>query len=166
MSGGRWREREAVGAGRAGGAGFTLIELLLAIITVAVLLGVAYGGYRQFNEAVVVKKAANIIGSDVALTRSLAIQRRSNVSLVADEPQRSYVIRDTAGAVLARRSFDRTAALPLDMLDVQADGDSVAFNSRGLMASGAGVVIELGRGERRRAVTVNALGRYQVSDRL
>ncbi|MFQ5678154.1 MAG: Tfp pilus assembly protein FimT/FimU, partial [Gemmatimonadota bacterium] len=112
------------------GRGFTIVELLMVIIVATVLLAIAYGGYRQFNEAAVVRKAAVLVGSDVGLARTLAIRQRGNVSLVAEETGRTYQIRDTGGAVLARRTFDPAAALPLDVLDVQTAGDSLTFNSR------------------------------------
>lgn len=154
----------AVGAPESGASGFTIVELLIAIIMATVLLSVVYGGYRQFNEALVVKKAASLLGADVALTRSYAIQNRSNVSLVADETARDYAIRDTSGAVLARRSFDDESGLPLERFDVKADGDSLTFNARGLMAGGGGVEIDVARGDRVRTLSVNALGRYRVED--
>lgn len=144
-------------------AGFTILELLIAIIMTGVLLALVYGGYRQFNEAMVVKKAAGVLAADVALTRNYAIQRRANVSLVANETQRTYVIRDTSGARLSVRSFERTSDLPLDRFDVKTAGDSLTFNSRGLLVSGVGVEIEIGRGERQRTVSVNALGRSRIS---
>lgn len=146
------------------GAGFTVIELLIAIVMATVLLALVYGGYRQFNEATVVKKAALALGADVALTRSYAIQRRSNVSLVVDEVSRNVTIRDTSGAILALRSFDLTSALPLERIDVKTVGDSLTFNSRGLLTAGAGIEIDLGKGERDRTLSVNALGRYQLSN--
>lgn len=155
------------GTGRTGSgepSGFTIIELLIAIVMMAVLLALVYGGYRQFNEAMAVKKSAGLVGADVALTRSYAIQRRSLVSIVADESERIYMIRDTSGVILARRSFDRGSALPLDRLDVKTEGDSLTFNSRGLLVAGGGIEIDVGRGDRDRTVSVNALGRYQVSD--
>lgn len=144
--------------------GFTILELVIAIVMAGVLLGLTYGGYRQFNEAMVVKNAAGALAADVSLTRSYAIQRRDMVSLVADETARGYLVRDNSGEILARRSFDRSSDLPLDVLDVKTTGDSLTFNSRGLLASGAGVEIEVGRGDRSRTVAVSALGRAQVSD--
>lgn len=139
---------------------------MLVIIVASVLFAFSYGGYRQFNQAVVVKKAAGVVGSDVALVRSMAIERRANVSLVATESERGYVIRDTSGVILARRSFDFAAALPLDLLNVETAGDSLTFNSRGLLVSAGSVQITIGRGERQRTVQVNALGRYKISNRL
>lgn len=158
------RAKPAVGAPESRASGFTIVELLIAIIMATVLLSVVYGGYRQFNEAVVVKKATALMGADVALTRSYAIQNRSNVSLVADETSRNYAIRDTSGAVLGVRSFDDESDLPLDRFDVKADGDSLTFNARGLMAGGGGVEIDVARGDRVRTLSVNALGRYRVED--
>lgn len=136
----------------------------MAIATATFMLAVSWGAYRHFNESVVVNKAARLIAADVALTRSYAIQRRTNVSLVANETARSYVIRDTTGAVLAQREFDFTSGMPLGYLDVPSDGDSLTFNSRGLLTSGAGTQLWLGKGGRTRYVYVNALGRYKVSD--
>lgn len=128
------------------------------------MLSLSYSAYRQFNEALVVKKAATVLASDLALTRSYAIQRRSNVAFVAAEADLAYVIRDTSGSVLGRRSFDAESGLPLDYLDVKTDGDTVTFNSRGLLISGGTAEVEVGRAARRRSVHVNALGRYRIED--
>lgn len=128
------------------------------------MLSLSYSAYRQFNEALVVKKAATVLASDLALTRSYAIQRRSNIAFVATEADLAYVIRDTSGTVLGRRSFDAESGLPLDYLDVKTDGDTVTFNSRGLLISGGTAEVEVGRAARRRSVHVNALGRYRIED--
>lgn len=128
------------------------------------MLSLSYSAYRQFNEALVVKKAATVLASDLALTRSYAIQRRSNVAFVAAEADLAYVIRDTSGSVLGRRSFDAESGLPLDYLDVKTEGDTVTFNSRGLLISGGTAEVEVGRAARRRSVHVNALGRYRIED--
>lgn len=136
----------------------------MAMATAAFMIAVSYGAYRQFNEAIVVSKAAKLVGSDIALTRSYAIQRRSNVSLVVNEASRFYVIRDTSGAVLGLREFDATTGLPLEVLDLKQTGDSLSFNSRGLLVTAPTVEIAVGRGNRERTVSVNALGRYDISE--
>jgi Tfp pilus assembly protein FimT len=145
-----------------GQAGFTVLEMMMAVATTFFMLSFTFGAYRQFNEAIVVKKSAGLVGGDLVLARSYAIQRRANVSLVARETERAYVIRDTTGEVLARRSYGVDSGLGLDVLDVQATGDSVTFNSRGLLTNGTGVDVVLSRGERSHTVYLNALGRYQV----
>lgn len=142
--------------------GFTVLELIMAMSTAVFMLALTVGAYRQFNEAIVVQKAAGLVATDLALTRSYAIQRRSNVSLVAQEPSLRYQLRDVDGTVLAYRDYDRSSGLPLDFLDVQSEGDSVTFNSRGLLVGGGGAEVAIARGSRNRKVYVNALGRYSV----
>lgn len=149
---------------RQGEAGFTVLELIMVLSTMAFMLSLSYSAYRQFNEALVVKKAATVLASDLALTRSYAIQRRSNVAFVARETELAYEIRDTSGTILGRRSFDSESGLPLDHLDVKTEGDSVTFNSRGLLVVGGTAEVEVGRAARRRSVQVNALGRYRIED--
>lgn len=143
-------------------AGFTLIELMSAVVVAAIMLALGYAGFREFNEAITVRKAAGTIAADLSLTRSFAIQRRENVSLVADEADRSYEIRAADGTVLSRRSFDVDSGLPLDGMAVGTVGDSVTFNSRGLMIGGGGVEVAVGRRDRAQVVYMNALGRYTI----
>lgn len=143
-------------------AGFTLIELLIVLTIAAVVLGVGTNSYREFTEAQIAAKAARQVAGDVTLTRSYAIRRRSNVSLVADEATRSYVIRDAAGQVLLGRSYAAGSDLPLTSLDVATSGDSLTFNSRGLLVGLAAAEIDLARYERSATVETNALGRNRI----
>lgn len=143
-------------------AGFTLIELLIVLTIAAVVFGVGSSSYREFTEAQIAAKAARQVAGDVTLTRSFAIRRRANVSLVADEATRSYVIRDGAGQVLMGRSYDAGSDLPLTALDVATVGDSLTFNSRGLLVGLASAQIDLARYERTASVEINALGRHRI----
>jgi len=142
--------------------GVTLIELLIAITVLGTILTVGMRAYVNFNEALTGRKAARLIAADVALTRFYAIQRRSNVALVADEATMTYMIRAADGTVLRRRYHDVTSALPLDLLDIQLSGDSLVFNARGLLAGAAAVEIEVGRNGRNRTIRATALGRAVV----
>ncbi|MFQ5691397.1 MAG: Tfp pilus assembly protein FimT/FimU [Gemmatimonadota bacterium] len=162
--GSRGNRGEAAAPHRTRSRGFTVLELLIAVTILAVITSVGLEGYRQFREATAVEHAAKQIGADLWLTRSFAIQRRTNVSLVADEAARTYRIRDTTGVVLARRFFDRDSALPLDSLSINLAGDSVTFNARGLQV-GNGAQIEVARGGRARTLTMNAMGRSRVLPR-
>lgn len=143
--------------------GFTLVELLIVIAMFSILVGVGYRGYHQFNESTIVDQAARALSSDVTLARSYAIRRSSNVSLVADEGARSYVIRDASGTVLAREDMSSTGDTPLTLLDIQADGDSLTFNSRGILTSGSTVEIQLGRNGLTKHVDVSPLGRTRIA---
>lgn len=145
-------------------SGFSLVELLIVLVLGGILLGLGVQGFKIFNRTASVKGAAQSVLSDVTLLRSYAIQRRTNVSLVANEAGRSYVIREAGtGTVLARRSYDASSELPLTTLDVQTTGDSITFNSRGLMVPATSTdTISVGRLGDSRLVVVNALGRGRV----
>ena len=145
--------------------GFTIMELLIAVVLTGIVAAVGHAGFRQFNEAITTQKAIRVISADLSLTRSYAIRRRSDVSLVADESNLSYTIRDVDGTVFAQRDFQRDSGLPLTMLNVAAPGDSVTFNSRGLLVGVPGVEIEVGRHGRVRNLFMNALGRVNIRPR-
>ncbi|MGH7540519.1 MAG: GspH/FimT family pseudopilin [Gemmatimonadota bacterium] len=142
--------------------GFTVVELAISLATTAILLAIGYGAMRQYAEATTARKVAVQIAADIALTRSHAIQRRENVSLVARETQRDYVVRDLAGTVFTRRSFGAGSDLVLTSMVVSTAGDSLTFNSRGLLLGGTGTVT-VARGTRAHDVLVNALGRTDVN---
>ena len=74
---------------------------------------------------------------------------------------RSYVIRDQAGTVLMRRDFGPGSDMPLSRMTVSTAGDSLTFNSRGLLTNGRAEAI-LGRRGRTHFVEINALGRTTV----
>jgi Tfp pilus assembly protein FimT len=143
-------------------AGFTVVELSIALATVAVLAAVGVGGFRQYGDAMSARKAAVQLAADVGLTRSFAIQRRENVSLVIDETNLTYVVRDTAGTVLMRRAFGAGTEIPLTVLLMNTAGDSLTFNSRGLMSNNS-AVITVQRFTRTHTVGINALGRIDLN---
>lgn len=144
-----------------GSRGFTLVELGVSLATTGVLLAMGYGAFRQYAEATTARKASLQLAADVSLTRSFAIQRRESISLVADESNLRYVIRDTTGAILMRRNFGRGSDLPLTRVVVSTSGDSLTFNSRGLLLGGRAEVALARRG-RTHVVEINALGRTKI----
>ncbi len=138
------------------------MELMIAIVVAGILLALGFAGYREFNEAITVRKAAKTLASDLALTRSFAIQRRANISMVINETDRSYVIRARDGTALVGRSFDAASGLGLERMVLDVAGDSITFNSRGLLVGASSVQVGVGRGERAQRISVNALGRYTI----
>lgn len=143
-------------------SGFTLVELLIVVTIIAVVGLISTTSFRSFRERSTLTRAAEVVAADASLTRSFAIRERLNVSLVADEAARTYVIRSASGDTLARRFFDAGSDLQLHSLDVLAAGDSLTFNPRGLLVSGGFAQIGVGRNDAARQVQVNAVGRARV----
>lgn len=157
----RRMKQEGVPAHR-GQAGFTLVELLIVLVVFSIVAAIGLGGFRRFNRSTNVDQAARALGSDVTLARSFAIRRGENVALVADEAARSYKIRDAAGNVLAAGGFGFSSDLPLTLLNIKTSGDSLTFNSRGMLVSGSVVEIDLGRDGLTKQLDVSPLGRTRV----
>lgn len=150
-----------------GAAGFSLLEMLIVLVLFSIALGIGAQGLQDFNEAETVERAARAIAGDVTLTRSYAVQRRSEVRLVANESQRSYEIVDVGAdpdQTLARRSYSASSDLPLTRLDVQTAGDHLAFDPRGMLGGGSGgsETIEIERLGSGRRIVVGPLGRTHV----
>ena len=143
-------------------AGFTLVELLIVLSIVSLSMLIANNSYISFRESSALNRAARVVAADVALARSYAIRNRTAVALVADESARSYVIRDGAGNVYLNRVFDAASEMGLASLDVSLPGDSIAFNSRGMLSLGA-ATIDVGRSGDSRRVTLNAIGRWRIT---
>lgn len=143
------------------GAGFTLVELVLSLIVVGIITGVSARAYREYSRATAVRQAAALVAHDVARARGLAVQRREPVSLVADEANRSYVIRNADGQQFAARDFGSDSDLPLTLLDLEPS-DAITFSARGILVGASAATVELGRLGRTRRVDVSALGRTRI----
>ena len=141
--------------------GFTIVEMLIVVTILSLVSLLANTSFRNFRERAILNRAARVVAADMALTRSLAIRERQNVSLVADEAGRTYVIRNADGDTLAVRSLDSSTDLPIDSLNVLATGDSITFNSRGWLLT-AVARVDIGRASGDRQVQVNGVGRSRI----
>ena len=112
--------------------GFTVVELLVTLIlfTIAMALGSSvFSGYRSRTAA---QRAAQVFAMDLSLARTSAVRGREVVIVDFDEAGGSYVIRLESGDTILRREFGRNDDFPLDSLNLQLTGDSLAFDSRGV----------------------------------
>ena len=141
--------------------GFTLVEMLIVVTILSLVSLIANTSFRNFRERATLNRAARVIAADMALTRSYAIRERQNVSLVADEASRTYAIRTAGGDTLAVRSLDSSTDLAIDSLNVLATGDSITFNSRGMLLT-AVAQVDVGRASGDRRVQVNGIGRARI----
>jgi competence protein ComGD len=142
-------------------SGFTIVEMLIVVTILSLVALIANTSYRSFRERAILNRAATVVAADMALTRSYAIRERQNVSLVADESNRMYVIRTAAGDTLASRILDSSTDLSVDSLNVRAAGDSITFNSRGMLTT-AFAQVDVGRASGDRRVQVNGVGRARI----
>lgn len=142
--------------------GFTLVELLIVLSIVSLSLLIANNSYIAFRESSTLNRAARVIAADVGLARSYAIRNRTAVALVADEGSASYVVRDASGTVYLNRAFDVSSEMLLETLDVKLPGDSLVFNSRGMLSLGSATV-EVIRSGGSRQVEFNAVGRWRIT---
>ena len=142
--------------------GFTLVELLIGLTIMSVVGLMANTSFRNFRQRTILNRAAQVVAADASLTRTYAIRARTNVSMVADESNQSYQIRDAAGNVLKTRWFDADSDLRLSDLDIRLAGDSLTFNARGMLVS-AFALIDVGSDSDSKTVTVNGLGRHRIT---
>ena len=148
------------------GDGFTLIELLVVIIIMAItltLVGFTFGRYLERTSA---KRAAELFRQDLTAARNTALRSRQIVVMDFDEIGLGYVVRVEAGDTLFDRAFDPDATVSLSGLDLEMNGDSVAFDRRGI-ADLSGAPGPLGRavftaGSRSYAVSFNSMGSSRV----
>ncbi|MEN8143859.1 MAG: GspH/FimT family pseudopilin [Gemmatimonadota bacterium] len=143
-------------------AGFTMVEMLIVVTIIGILSMVTAEGFRGFRETSSLEQAAQLIIADVNMTRSHAIRNRSTVWLVANESAKTYEIRDAGGTVLQARAFDSESDVGLSGLRVIAAGDSLGFNSRGILTNGV-VLIDAMRSSGIRRIQINAMGRTRVT---
>lgn len=162
------RDEHRPAGAESGSAGFSLLEVLVVLVLLSIVLGIGYEGLRGFNETTTVERAARAVAGDVTLTRGYAVQRLSEVRLVADESARRYAIVDVGAApadTLVVRSFSSSSDLPLTRLDVGLAGDHLAFDSRGMLVTGGTTgtdTIELERLGSGRRIVISPLGRTRV----
>lgn len=143
--------------------GVTILELMTALSLVAVAGAMSFGSFFQYQQRAAASRAARVIRADIQLTRALAIRARDAVSLVANESQRSYVVRDAAGTVYHRRDFGDGQEIELTGLRVSTTGDSLTFDARGILLTGGTPTINVARHATVRTVTVNAIGKTEVN---
>lgn len=121
--------------------GFTLIELLVVvvIIMIAAMTVIPMMGSAA---SVQLRSASNLIAADLEYTKSLAITRQQNYTVVFDEDTESYKVQDQSGTVIShpvnkgfnyRVDFTTDSRLNgVDIYSVDFDsGDSVEFDFLG-----------------------------------
>ena len=121
-------------AGRFTRRGFTLLEVLFVITISVIMMTAVVNGFARYTRERSAQQAAYLLSRDLRLARATAVGSRQPVSLVVNSSDRSYVVRDTLGTVIARRTFAAGSELMIVSLELDQPGDSVTFSSRGVAA--------------------------------
>lgn len=113
--------------------GFTLIELLIAISIAAILMAVAAPSFRDLVAGQKIKAASYDVMSALMFTRSEALKRNANVSLVqaTDGWKNGWTVVAAGPTTLA--SHDAFTGL-----DIAGPTSSLVYSRDGRITSGAG----------------------------
>ena len=146
--------------------GFTLLEVLFVLTISAILMTAVVTSFSRYTRERAAQQAAYLLSRDLRLARSAAIGSRQPVSLVVTASNLSYVVRDTAGTVIARRVFSAGSELMIESLRIDLPGDSVTFGPQGV-ATLTGVLAEavVGSPTREYVVRFNATGSSRIIER-
>ncbi len=150
--------------------GFTVVEMLVALILYTISLSLAVSVFSGYQSRTAAQRAAQVFAMDLSFARTSAVRGREVVVVDFDEAGKSYLIRrQESGDTLVKREFGQDDEIPLDFLNLQMSGDTVAFDARGVAdLSGSGS--SLGKASFAAGVTVydvsfNVMGASRVDSR-
>jgi len=114
-------------------SGFTLIEVLLVVVIIAIAAMIVVP-MASSAASTQLRSAANMIAADLEYTKSMAISRGQNFSVVFDKTTESYSIKNQAGTTIAhpvKKGFDYIVDFQndsrldkVDIVDVDFDSTS------------------------------------------
>ena len=149
--------------------GFTLLEVLFVLMISVIMMTAVVNGFSRYTRERSAQQAAYLLSRDLRLARASAIGSRQPVSLVVTSATRSYVIRDTVGNVIARRTFAAGSELMIESLTLGQPGDSVTFSPQGVAtltnATNGLVEAVVGSPTREYVVRFNATGSSRIIER-
>lgn len=152
--------------------GFTLLELVIVLVLAGLTLGFAgltFSGYFQGSSA---RRAAQVFARDLTLARSTAVRSRQKVVLRLYPATRWYqIVTQATGTEIVRRRFGVNADIDLSAIDLKFRGDTLVFNSRGVVdftnkeGSGALGLATFTAGVTEYGVSFNTMGASKVEER-
>ncbi len=96
--------------------GFTIIEILIVVVLIGIAAMIAVP-MMSSAASMQIRSAANMIAADLEYTKSMAISRGQNFSVVFDKNAESYQLEDQDGTVIAhpvKKGFDYTISFQSD----------------------------------------------------
>jgi type II secretory pathway pseudopilin PulG len=142
--------------------------MMVVLMIMAITLTAVATTFLYYFDRSSAKRAAEVFAQDLTGARSMAARSRQAVVMDFDEENRSYLVRVEAGDTILRRFFDGSADHTVELMDLDLDGDSLAFNSQGI-ADLSGSKDALGwatfnSGSYTYAVRFNSMGSSRISE--
>lgn len=113
--------------------GFSILELTIVLVLGGIMTALAmlsFSGYFQRSSA---QRAAQLFARDLGVARATAVRTRETVVIRFYENSRWYVVEALATSTeIVRRRFGLNADIDLSDIDLNFQGDSVVFSSRGV----------------------------------
>jgi len=119
---------------RASRSGFTLIELLVVVTVAAVVLTMGTLAFSEYFQRDSARRAAQVFAQDLTAARSQAVRAQESVVVRFSEVGLWYEIVTAQTATdVVRRRFGDNADIDLSGVTLDTAGDSLVFDSRGML---------------------------------
>lgn len=114
--------------------GFTLIELLVVVTVAAVVLTMGTLAFSEYFQRDSARRAAQVFAQDLTAARSQAVRAQESVVVRFSEVGLWYEIVTAQTATdVVRRRFGDNADIDLSGVTLDTAGDSLVFDSRGML---------------------------------
>lgn len=166
-------------------AGFTLVELMVTLAVAAILLSIAAPSFSNFIQNNRITSATNHLVAHLqyarseAITKGQAVNLARNTSASAKDLSQGWTLYTDAGSANGNsaynasedtllKSFEGYASSNITLNSDAAGNNWIAFNSRGLLAEGAGNSVFIAICDDRgitqgRLITISPTGRSRVT---
>jgi prepilin-type N-terminal cleavage/methylation domain-containing protein len=147
--------------------GFTLLEMVVVLSISAIALSFALMSFGGYFQRVSAQRAAQVFAQDLTLARMWAVRSREPVVIRFYEASLWYEVETQSTATeVARRRFGVNADIDLSGVSLDFAGDSVVFDSRGIVdlsgASGPLGTATFSSGAVTYTVSFNSMGASKI----
>lgn len=120
--------------------GFTLVELFVAILVLAILVGLGAPSFRDFILRGQIRSASEAVENGIQLARAEAVRRNLRVRFVigSQTGQSSWTVsEDTSGTVIQQSRASGEGASTVTTTITPAGATTITFNSFGRITANA-----------------------------
>jgi prepilin-type N-terminal cleavage/methylation domain-containing protein len=111
--------------------GYTLVEILVVLTIVGIGLALATLVFDGYLGRAAARNAARVFRQDLTVARTFAARTRRPTVIRFAPDSVAYRVETSTGTVLVSREYGGAGDLRLSGLDLDQDGDSLAFDRTG-----------------------------------